>query len=113
MRGTAIAGILSVLYGVASALGGIGMARGRGKVPIRAAGLFGLAGGVLAAGGALLIAEVGKGFPIVVLGLVVLLILAVYNGIQLNGRVNPLHLGVRVLLSIGIVMLALNRWDWS
>ena len=113
MLASAIAGVLSVVYGVASALAGIGMARGRGKIPVRAAGLFGVGGGVLAAGGAMLIADVGNGASIVIFGLALLLILAVYNGIQLHGRVNPVHLGVRAFLSIGIALLALGNWGGS
>lgn len=104
----AIAGVLSILYGTASALAAIGMARGRGKVPVRAAGAFGLAGGILVAGGALLIGSVDEGKIAIVVALVALILLALYNGIKLHGKVNPLHLTIRVLLSLAILGLSFS-----
>lgn len=99
-------------YGLASAFAGVAMSREKdGKVPRWASLLFSLSGAVAVIGGALLIARVGKGAALVFAGLVSLLVLAVYNGRAMHGRVNPVHLLVRLVISVLIVALALSSWD--
>jgi len=55
----------------------------------------------------------GQGAALVFVGLVSLLILAVYSGQAMHGRVNPAHLITRIAISVLIIALALSSWDGS
>ena len=99
------AGLLSMVYGILTALAGFGHTR-MNKIQTWAAWGMVLCGLLVVAAGVLTLRHSASALWVLAAGLTGIHILAINNGQRMFGRINPSHHIVRLAVSIALLLLA-------
>lgn len=99
-----IATVLTTLYGVLTALAGLGQIRAK-KIQAAAAWGLVLSGLVVVTAAVLSLLRSGAALTVLSIGLVGIHALAINNGYKMFGKINPSHHLARLVLSITLLIL--------
>ncbi len=101
-----VAGTLSLIYGALIAFAGVKQMR-RQEISTGGALLMSLTGALIMFAATLLVFRIWLAFYLLIAGLIAMHWLAIKNGIQMHGKLNPKHHVARLIVSLVIAGLAL------
>ena len=100
-----VGAVLAIIYGALTSFAGFGQIKQDKIQPWAAWGMV-LFGGLVLAAGVMAVAASGASLWVLVIGLLGIHILAIYNGLNMFGKITPSHHLVRLVISS--ILIALN-----